>query len=458
MNIYIPIEVKNRELESKVLLALEAASKGHQVLVGVKSDTTDLIFKNFLKPGIIHLKSIQPNTIVTKFLKRAKLRGFRVTTQDEESGLLDEKYDDFANQRFGPLSLAFVDKVFCWGKHDYQSLRSIYPMFSDKFINTGSPRVDFWKQELFDYYKSCYNYNIPSEYVLIISNFGTSLSNNSLTDFVKYIMKDKDLKSVNEEIYNLIRNYSYSINLTLEYISTIKKLAEIFIDKIFVLRPHPTEDLKAWKLLLGDTQNIKVIHQGSAGFWINNAKIIILNGCTTAFEAIAMGKNVISYRPLKSAYEREIPNKIIPNIFNFNLLKNQVKKLLNEEQSIPSPTLVKFQNKTLRNRFSNYFGVFAYKNIVKEWEGMNNTTLCRKNNILWIKMITRLNDKFGVGTFIKSKFPKLFQKSGYQQVPAFPILESGEINHIVHQLKITINGVAKVKYTRIGRRSFLFYL
>ena len=52
MNIYIDVEISSRELDAKLLLAIIAASRGHDVLV---SHLTEIMlgFKSgLLKPGI----------------------------------------------------------------------------------------------------------------------------------------------------------------------------------------------------------------------------------------------------------------------------------------------------------------------------------------------------------------------------------------------------------------------
>ena len=61
MNIYIKVEVKRRELESRLLLAMAAAERGHQVLLGASNLTLDLVRQKKLKPGIILEKSIVPS-------------------------------------------------------------------------------------------------------------------------------------------------------------------------------------------------------------------------------------------------------------------------------------------------------------------------------------------------------------------------------------------------------------
>ena len=49
MNIYIKVEVKLRELESRLLLAMAAAEKGHEVLLGSNLLTLDLVKKKNIK-------------------------------------------------------------------------------------------------------------------------------------------------------------------------------------------------------------------------------------------------------------------------------------------------------------------------------------------------------------------------------------------------------------------------
>jgi surface carbohydrate biosynthesis protein len=88
MNIYLPIEVKVRELEGKVLLALAAAERGHTVILGEKKDTINMAKKGHLPPGIVHDKSLTPGEYKLINYKQLKEHGHLVTSQDEESGLL----------------------------------------------------------------------------------------------------------------------------------------------------------------------------------------------------------------------------------------------------------------------------------------------------------------------------------------------------------------------------------
>ena len=59
MNIYIKIEIETRELLSRLLLGMHAASKGHDVYIG-NNEMLKLVQKKKFNPGIILEKSITP--------------------------------------------------------------------------------------------------------------------------------------------------------------------------------------------------------------------------------------------------------------------------------------------------------------------------------------------------------------------------------------------------------------
>ena len=77
MNIYVPVEVKVRDLEGRILLALAAAERGHTVVVGGKEDTLGLAQRGMLKPGIVHDKSLTPSSVKLETLRELNAGGAR---------------------------------------------------------------------------------------------------------------------------------------------------------------------------------------------------------------------------------------------------------------------------------------------------------------------------------------------------------------------------------------------
>ena len=150
MNIYLHLEVLNRELDSKLLLATIAASRGHEVIVSDQESIIKGLTRKFLSPGIFHTKSLTPGKL--KILKHQQIinTGCKITSIDEEGGLIDYGYDKFAKLRYSNKTLNQASAVFTWGLEDYKTLKKIYPSQSKKIYKTGSPRADLWQPFFFD--------------------------------------------------------------------------------------------------------------------------------------------------------------------------------------------------------------------------------------------------------------------------------------------------------------------
>ena len=118
MNLYINIEILNREFQSKLLIAMESASKGINVYMG---RLTPYLMRDFFVPGIVLLKSITPSLDRLNELKYYKKKNFIVTSLDEEVGLINPN-NKYLVSRYSNESVELTDRVFAWGKFDYDNL------------------------------------------------------------------------------------------------------------------------------------------------------------------------------------------------------------------------------------------------------------------------------------------------------------------------------------------------
>ena len=109
MNIYIIIEIKKRDLSSRLLLALEAAKRGHDVYLG---DVIPYIKRNIFEPGIIHHKSLPPAAHRIRQLKEFKNKKFLCTSQEEESGHTNDNPKEYINLRYGKKTIELSEKIF----------------------------------------------------------------------------------------------------------------------------------------------------------------------------------------------------------------------------------------------------------------------------------------------------------------------------------------------------------
>ena len=76
MNIYIELEVYNREIESKILLAINSLKKGLKVFIGQRSIIHEMALAGNLVPGVIHMKDVNNRTDVINIIKNLKKKIF----------------------------------------------------------------------------------------------------------------------------------------------------------------------------------------------------------------------------------------------------------------------------------------------------------------------------------------------------------------------------------------------
>ena len=119
MNIYITLEIKKRELQSKLLLSLEAVNRGHEVYLG---RVIENLRRGEFCPGLVHLKSITPSNNRINQMLDLKKKGFKITSLDEEHGYIDEN-DNYVSQRYSSNTLDIVDKIFTCGVFDFKNIK-----------------------------------------------------------------------------------------------------------------------------------------------------------------------------------------------------------------------------------------------------------------------------------------------------------------------------------------------
>ena len=459
MNIYIPIEVKTREIESRTLLALAAAERGHVVVLGGKEDTLGLAQSGLLKPGILHLKTLQPSSTTVANLRGFLSRGHVVTSQDEESGM-DRDYEVFARTRYSAETCSLASRIACWGPYDARTLRDLYGRGNHlSVVETGSPRVDFWRPEFSGYYarqQKALRERFGS-YVLVSSNFGAVLNVRRFWNLVKRLRDNKQL--VNEESeYALYREAGYVMCVLAEFVRMIRELAAATPGRQVVVRPHPVEAADAWRVLIGDCPGVVVTREGTLGAWIRGANVLIHNGCTSGLEAAVCGVPRIAYAPVESEFERTVPNAVSLRVVSLAALLDAVDAISQGRSPVPDAEHTRREQALLRQRFANLDGALAADRIVDEWEQLSSSSLEGAND--WMKVrsavfgrqlrgrMSRLLSQFGRGR-PKKWWPSLTRLK-------FPPIDDSEMRTIVSDLKSFLGRFEAVGYQRLGERSFIF--
>ena len=106
--------------ESLIVSYFWALWQPREVIV-IVSDLGSLkngVLSGTLKPGIFHTKSLTPGSSKIDFHQILIDKGFSITSIDEEGGLVDHGYDEFAKLRYSEETIKQVSAVFGWGSED----------------------------------------------------------------------------------------------------------------------------------------------------------------------------------------------------------------------------------------------------------------------------------------------------------------------------------------------------
>ena len=331
MNIYIEIEVLKRELNSKLLLALELINREHIVYL-ISRDNLNYLAKNKkIQPGVIFLKDMNSQINRINDYKFYFENKFVLVSQDEEIGCFkDENFEDFFNGRFkGKTSKAFnyIDRYFCWGDFDYDFLKNY--SFHTKFVNSGSARMDLCKlleHEIFNKKKK----------ILVSLNQNIFWKRNFIERVNIEINDNLDDQHLSKLLSKMFENESKDLILTLHLINLIRELNKINIFDI-IIRPHPAMDLKEVNSIFNNKKlfnNVKVSNNGALIEQIVKSDILLHFGCTSGIEATLNNKSTICFYPNINYLENYKKSTFLNKIgFNFSDEKKLIKFFKNFENN-----------------------------------------------------------------------------------------------------------------------------
>jgi surface carbohydrate biosynthesis protein len=453
MNIYINVEISDRELDGKLLLAVMAAARGHQVIVSDNSGIDRGFRSKLFAPGIFHTKCITPLDKKVNFHKTLVQNGYLITSIDEEAGLDMVGYENFANTRYSELTIDQSSAVFAWGKDDMEFLEKFYPKQKSKLHKTGSPRIDLLNSGFLEYWKV--SKKIPKRpYLLVSSNMGKA---NYVKPFFQLIKENRDIGYYNRDEKQFKQDFYWAAedhHKTHSFIIAMKYLAEKNNGFDIVFRPHPVEDINAWKFYLEGIPNVHVIREGPITPWILNSFALMHSGCTTAMEAIVAKKPVVTYVPFKMNYTSTFTNNFGHHVESLEKLSIIINDIFNGRES-------KDQN-DLTNSFSKFFSRKIYldenqlaaEKIVKIWESLNNNQLSRSSNWRMYQCLLKVYEiKHAIGQSLRKLYPVRF--SNFREDYKFSPLNKSDIINKVYKLQNILKIDEKLDCKLLGKRTIL---
>ena len=365
-NLIIPIETINRELDAKLLLALYAAEAGFTTQIGILRRIRATSFK----PSIIIYKSVR----FTKDLNLMQGLGHMIVAWDEEG--LARFQEPIHNSRMEPDALSIPKMLFSWGLSN-RELWLRHPFYNGTpIVNSGNPRIDLLRPEL----RALYSEKVKEyqdrygNFCLLNSNFG--YVNNFKASGKKLSVSDKALDPKAYETYRAGIK-AHKQKLFQAFLQGVAEIARSLAPHKLIIRPHPSEDHKAWRDAAAGLENVEVIYEDGVVPWILAAKAIIHNGCTTGIEAAIVERAALAYRPLNSdQFDISLPNELSENYTNISDLAERAKALVTGTASYLLSSEVKAN---LAHNVSSLSGPFASEMIVNSLLELANTNDLRSS-------------------------------------------------------------------------------
>jgi hypothetical protein len=235
-----------------------------------------------------------------------------------------------------------------------------------------------------------------------------------------------------------------------KFVAALKRLAVENPETVFVFRPHPIENPRAWEAFIGDVPNVVIDNSGPISRWVRHANLIIHNGCTTALEAVISRKPVIAFRPLISRHEEPFPNAASHEVFSEDDLSRVVKALFkdNELSGVTGP---EGNLAVVSRRLASLDERFAAEKIVEEWEKLTKCSTFKANLPLKLRCLAwiyfwrrRASAVFSLNSLMKGT-PREVQRF------KFPPLKRSEIDALHARFVDTLDRFSTVRVRLYGR-------
>ena len=290
--IYLPIEIKTRELYGHLFLAYTASQKGYRVILGNKSGIFKIINKKPNKSGILIYKGGGKKP---KFILDLKNKIDYLAILDQELGVAVRDFEFFLRARWDPQVIPHVDRFYLLSDQIADEIKKYTSITHGQSLVTGWPRVDLWmKSEI--WMREAQNLRSKyGRYVLFSSDFGTN-SNLEVNERAKRATKWTHLKEKKRFEDQLQLNQGRFDEFT-KFVKIVKEISQHPDAPHLVIRPHYAENYKAWEDALKGVTNVTIKVEGPISPWLIGSEGLIHAGCTTGFEAQLLNK--------KSAYFRD---------------------------------------------------------------------------------------------------------------------------------------------------------
>ncbi len=295
----LPIDIKSREFDARLLHALVALQRGWTIITGSKTLINRAIWR--LPRGVYLFSTMAPGRL---FLARMlKKMGYATIGWDEE-GLVYADRDLYLAQRISVKTMELMDSVHAWGKAHALDLEEVAKAAGQQVKISGNPRLDLLKPRLRSLYAEETEHLKTrfGDFLLVATNF--SWANPHV------VTEDKTQDSDFFRAEGARSYIDYQRRMKQAFIEVLDYVAPK-VDLRIVIRPHPVENLQAWTKLAQRHENIVIERSGAIIPWILASIALLHSNSTTGVEARLLGKPALAYVPFSAPrHESPLPNGV----------------------------------------------------------------------------------------------------------------------------------------------------
>lgn len=312
VTIYLPIEIKARELNSFILFSKFAIKNRLRICLGSKPSINRLLSQKKKKAGVIIYKGGLDLKNIIQI--RKKVDHFLILDQEISPSCLDFRKE--MKQRIWPGSEKYIDRYYVIGNHAFNIGKDIFDTMSQNIVKTGWPSIDLFREENEKIFDTKVNQikNKYGEFILFSSAFSFN-SRKMINDF--YQVKKNDIW---DHVRNNLDANMHWAELTLkEFEMNIEALREIDKDETcpqIIVRPHPGEDHYEWKKISKSLKNIKIIYEGDIIPWVYSARALLHRGCASSIQAYITGKAIGYPIFTKDSIKKALPYELSEKLYN----------------------------------------------------------------------------------------------------------------------------------------------
>lgn len=303
--VYLPIEIKNRELEARLLTACYLLQRGVTVVLGQQWGV--IANAEALPPGAILFKTM--NQIQGSAMSTFNALGHLVIGSDEEVLTSVSEY----LSSFAALSGEMCHLFLAQNEMHAAAVRDRFPRLASAIAVTGNARVEVMRQlgpEMFGAEAAA----IKAQHgplVLINTNYATANSiwgqENALAICIQAGVVDADNPASVEQFNAAL---AWEAQNQADMLALLTWMSANITSHRIVVRPHPAERPGYWDKFAVRHPNVTVVHKTHHVPWIMAADLVIHTSCTTGLETAFLGRPALNIERSVDPYSARITSLV----------------------------------------------------------------------------------------------------------------------------------------------------